>query len=95
MRTGLGLTQSELADRIAISRVALSHIEADMSWPGERTVVLLAGIFKVEPPDLVSGTTYPLAKAERLPPIACRYTEDELQERIVAALREARCALPE
>ncbi|MBM4420302.1 MAG: helix-turn-helix transcriptional regulator [Chloroflexi bacterium] len=79
------MTQQQLADRIAISRVALSHIEAGMSWPSERTVVLLAGIFKVEPPELVASTTYPAEKAERLPTVACRYTEAELQAR----LREA------
>ena len=35
--------------------------------PGERTVALLAGLFKIEPHELVAGTDYPLAKAERLP----------------------------
>ena len=90
LRIACGLTQQELAERIAISRVALSHIEADMSWPGERTVVLLAGMFKVEPPELVHGTTYPEAKAERLPGVACRYTEAELRERIAKAVRQVR-----
>ena len=50
-----------------------------MTVPGERTVVLLAGLFKIEPRELVAGTSYPQAKAERLPPVACRYTEVELQ----------------
>jgi transcriptional regulator with XRE-family HTH domain len=79
LRGGLGLTQQDLADRLAVSRVAVSHIEAGMSIPGERTVVLLAGIFKVEPHELVDGTKYPMAKAERLPAVAARYTEVELQ----------------
>ncbi|MEY2458989.1 MAG: hypothetical protein QOG30_819 [Acidimicrobiaceae bacterium] len=77
-RAKLGLTQHELADRLAISRTAVSHLEAGMSVPGERTVVLLAGLFKVEPRELVAGTSYPLAKAERLPAVAARYTEVEL-----------------
>ena len=38
-----------------------------MSDPGERTVALLAGVFKVEPHELVADTNYPAAKAERLP----------------------------
>lgn len=78
LRSKLGLTQHELAERLAVSRTAVSHLEAGMSVPGERTVVLLAGIFKVEPHDLVADTSYPVAKAERLPMVAARYTEVEL-----------------
>ena len=77
-RAKLGLTQHELADRLAVSRTAVSHLEAGMAVPGERTVVLLAGLFKVEPRELVAGTSYPLAKAERLPAVAARYTEIEM-----------------
>jgi transcriptional regulator with XRE-family HTH domain len=77
-RAKLGLTQHELADRLAVSRTAVSHLEAGMAVPGERTVVLLAGLFKVEPRELVAGTSYPQAKAERLPAVAARYTEIEL-----------------
>ena len=42
-RTALGWTQQELADRLGVSRVAVSHIEAGLREPGERTVALLAG----------------------------------------------------
>jgi len=77
-RAKLGFTQQELADRLAVSRTAVSHLEAGMTVPGERTVVLLAGLFKVEPRALVAGTSYPVAKAERLPMVAARYTEIEL-----------------
>jgi len=76
-RSELGWTQAELAERVGISRVALSHIEAGISNPGERTVALLAGVFKVEPHELVARTDYPQAKAERLPLVAARYTEVE------------------
>jgi transcriptional regulator with XRE-family HTH domain len=79
LRQALGLTQQDVADRLGVSRVAVSHIEASMSVPSERTVVLLAGLFKVEPYDLVAGTAYPHAKVERLPLVAARYTEVELQ----------------
>jgi len=79
LRTSAGWTQQELADRIAISRVAVSHLEMGISVPSERTVALLAGAFHVEPIELVEGTGYPLAKAERLPLTAARYTEVELQ----------------
>src|SRR4051812_3125482 len=78
-RAKLGWTQQELADRIGISRVAVSHLEAGMSDPGERTVTLLAGVFKVEPHELVADTTYPRAKADRLPLVTARYTEVDLQ----------------
>src|SRR3954449_2094973 len=77
-RAKLGLTQQELAERLAVSRTAVSHLEAGMTVPGERTVVLLAGLFKIEPRELVAGTNYPAAKAERLPVVAARYTEIEL-----------------
>jgi len=87
-RTELGWTQAELAERVGISRVALSHIESGISTPGERTVALLAGVVKVEPHELVAGTDYPPAKAERLPVVAARYTEVEYQ----LALLDARLA---
>ncbi|MCC7368463.1 MAG: helix-turn-helix transcriptional regulator [Chloroflexi bacterium] len=79
LRGLLGWTQQELADRIAISRVAVSHLEMSLSVPSERTVTLLAGVFRVEPHELIEGTAYPTAKAERLPLVAARYTEVELQ----------------
>jgi transcriptional regulator with XRE-family HTH domain len=90
-RGKLGWTQQDLADRIGISRVALSHLEAGMSDPGERTITLLAGVFKVEPHELVADTTYPRAKADRLPLVTARYTEVELQ----LALLEQDLARPE
>jgi transcriptional regulator with XRE-family HTH domain len=83
LRGSLGWTQQDLADRLAVSRVAVSHIEAGLRDPGERTVTLLAGLFKVEPWELVAGTAYPEAKSERLPVVACRYTEVELQLRLL------------
>lgn len=79
LRTQHGWTQQTLADRLAISRVAVSHLEMDLSFPSERTITLLAGLFKLEPFQLVEGTLYPQAKAERLPLVTCRYTEIELQ----------------
>jgi transcriptional regulator with XRE-family HTH domain len=85
LRADLGWTQQALAERLGISRVALSHLEATgiESTPGERTVALLAGLFKMEPHDLVAGTDYPQAKAERLPVVVPRYTEVELQLRLL------------
>ena len=84
LRRDRGWTQQALAERIAISRVAVSHIEMDLSTPSERTIALLAGVFKLSPREVVWGTTYPQAKAERLPFVVCRHTELELQ---VALLR--------
>jgi transcriptional regulator with XRE-family HTH domain len=79
LRNEHGWTQQALAARLAMSRVAVSHIEMDLSLPSERTVILLAGIFKLSPHALVTGTTYPQAKAERLPVVVCCYTEFELE----------------
>ena len=84
LRGKLGLTQQELAERVGISRVALSHVEAGMSDPGERTVALLAGVFKVEPHELVASTSYPPAKADRLPLVVARHTEVEHQLELLA-----------
>ncbi|HEX6288191.1 MAG TPA: helix-turn-helix domain-containing protein [Herpetosiphonaceae bacterium] len=80
LRSELGWTQQELADRIAVSRVAISHFEMGLQVPSERTIALLAGVFNVEPLALVADTYYPPAKADRLPPIVARYTaiENEL-----------------
>jgi transcriptional regulator with XRE-family HTH domain len=74
LRAALGLTQQELAERTAVSRVAISHLEMGLQIPSERTVALLAGVFGYEPHELVNGTRYPDAKAERLPPVVARYT---------------------
>ncbi len=79
LRQAHNYTQEQLAERIAISRVAVSHIEMDISLPGERTVTLLAGVFKCTPPELVANTTYPQAKADRLPDSTCCHTDLELQ----------------
>ena len=83
LRAAHGYTQQELAARIAISRVALSNLESGRSVPGERTVTLLAGIFGLEPHELVEGTSYPMAKVDRLPLVAARHTEVELQLRLL------------
>lgn len=77
LRTARGWTQERLAERLAVSRVAVSHIEMGLTMPGERTVVILAGIFGIEPHMLVAGTSYPIAKRERLPAVVARYTEAE------------------
>ena len=79
LRTAIGMTQAELAARVAISRVALSNLESGRSVPGERTITLLAGVFHLEPLELVEGTAYPSSKAERLPAVTARHTELDLQ----------------
>jgi transcriptional regulator with XRE-family HTH domain len=84
-RVDRGLTQARLAERIAVSRVALSHLEAGMTVAGERTVALLAGVFGVEAHELAAGTDYPLAKAERLPLAVTRYTEVDHELALLAA----------
>ena len=79
LRGDRGWTQQQLADRLGISRVAVSHLETDLNTPGERTVALLAGLFRMEPHDLVAHTSYPLAKSDRLPVVVARWTDVEHQ----------------
>lgn len=83
LRAEKGWTQQALAARLAISRVAVSHIEMDLTLPSERTITLLAGILKCPPAELVANTTYPLAKAERLPEVTCCYTALEADLRLL------------
>ena len=85
LRTSAGLTQQAVAERLALSRNAVSHLETGLSHPSERTVVLLAGLFGIEPHDLVSGTDYPSAKADRLPAVAPRHSHVEARLLAVAA----------
>ena len=85
LRQQRGWTQERLAERLAVSRVAVSHIEMGLSIPSERTVVLLAGLFDTEPHLLVAGSNYPDAKRERLPSVASRYTAAEQLRAVLAA----------
>jgi len=78
LRQKNGWTQQSLADRLAMSRVAISHIEMDLTIPSERSITLMAGVFKLSPLDLVEGTTYPKAKSDRLPELTTTITELEL-----------------
>lgn len=84
LRAERGWTQQQLADRLGISRVAVSHLETDLNTPSERTVAILAGLFRLEPHDLVAGTSYPTAKADRLPLVVARWTEVEHQLALLA-----------
>ena len=84
LRVERGWTQQQLADRLGISRVAVSHLETDLNTPGERTVALLAGLFRLEPHELVADTSYPLAKRDRLPVVVARWTEVEHQLALLA-----------
>ncbi|HEX2577950.1 MAG TPA: helix-turn-helix transcriptional regulator [Aquihabitans sp.] len=77
LRAERGWTQQQLADRLGISRVAVSHLETDLNTPSERTVAILAGLFRMEPHELVAATSYPTAKSDRLPLVVARWTEVE------------------
>jgi hypothetical protein len=61
-----------------MSRVAISHIEMDLTIPSERSITLMAGVFTLSPIQLVEGTTYPRAKMERLLEVTTTYTDLEL-----------------
>jgi transcriptional regulator with XRE-family HTH domain len=93
-RAELGWTQSQLAERVALSRVALSHIETGLSAPSERTVTLLAGVFGCEPWELAAGTNYPPAQAERLPLVTARHTEVDHQLALLDAALDTAARVP-
>jgi len=78
LRLKNGLTQKQLADRIAVSRVAISHFEMGLTFPSERTITLIAGVFKLSPIELILETSYPHAKAVRLPASTPFYGELDL-----------------
>lgn len=59
--------------------MTVSHLEAGMTVPGERTIALLAGVFGMEPGELVADSDYPRAKSDRLPTVVARYTEVQFQ----------------
>jgi transcriptional regulator with XRE-family HTH domain len=93
-RAGIGWTQAQLAARVCVSRVALSHIETGVTVASERTVALLAGVFGCEPPELVADTDYPVAKAERLPVMVARHTEVAHQLAVLAAVLQVAERVP-
>ena len=88
LRVERGWTQQDLADRLAMSRTALSHLEAGMRVASERTIVILSGVFGIDPLSFVNGTSYPMAKAERLPVIAALHTEVDMALALCAAETE-------
>jgi transcriptional regulator with XRE-family HTH domain len=95
LRAQLGWSQARLGARIGMSRAGISHLEAKLTVPSERTVTLLAGVFSLEPHELVAGSDYPLARAERLPVVAARYTEVAHQIGTLRALLDLIQRLPQ
>jgi transcriptional regulator with XRE-family HTH domain len=73
-----GWTQQYLADRLAMSRLAISHIEMDLTIPSKRSSTSFNFVFKLSPIQLFEGTTYLRAKMERLPEIITTNTDLEL-----------------
>ena len=54
-RTGLGLSQEELADRVYVTRQTVSNWENERSYPDIRSLVLLSTVFGVSLDILVKG----------------------------------------
>jgi transcriptional regulator with XRE-family HTH domain len=54
LRTGRGLTQRELADRVRISRPSIANVEAGRQNVGLRQLCALAGALGVAVGDLVA-----------------------------------------
>ena len=55
-------TQQSLANRLAMSRVAISHIEMDLTIPSERSITLMAGI--IQALTFGAGRGYDLSKGK-------------------------------
>jgi transcriptional regulator with XRE-family HTH domain len=88
LRSASNWTQQGLADRLGMSRTAISHLEGGISEASERTVILLAGLFGLEPHELVAGTLYPPTKTERLPTVTNRHTAVDMALARLDAQRE-------
>jgi hypothetical protein len=61
-----------------MSRLAISHIEMDLTIPSKRSSTSFNFVFKLSPIQLFEGTTYLRAKMERLPEIITTNTDLEL-----------------
>lgn len=59
LRDKQGYTQEELADRLGISRAALSHYEKNRREPDFETLAKLADLFKVTIDYLIGRTNHP------------------------------------
>lgn len=68
LRTAAGLSQEQLAERLDVSRQAISKWELDASTPDLDRLVLLSRLFSVSLDQLVSGTL-PGAAAPKEPDI--------------------------
>lgn len=68
LRTAAGLSQEQLAERLDVSRQAISKWELDASTPDLERLVLLSRLFSVSLDQLASGTL-PGAAAPKEPDI--------------------------
>ena len=66
LRTGSGLTQDELADRLYVSRSLVSMWELGARVPDHANVVKLAELFGVNAADIVPGEAYSYSSGSEL-----------------------------
>jgi hypothetical protein len=61
-----------------MSRVAIFHLEMNLTIPNAQSITLMADGFKITPIKLGEGITYPKTKAKPLPKSTMTFTELEL-----------------
>lgn len=82
LRTAAGLSQEQLAERLDVSRQAISKWELDASTPDLDRLVLLSRLFSVSLDQLASGTL-PGAAAPKEPDIRQLAAENRRRRQIV------------
>lgn len=82
LRTAAGLSQEQLAERLRISRQAISKWELDASAPDLERLVLLGRLFGISLDQLVSGTL-PDETAPKEPDIQQLAVENRRHQRVV------------
>ena len=82
LRTAAGLSQEQLAERLDVSRQAISKWELDASTPDLDRLVLLSRLFSVSLDQLASGTL-PGAAAPKEPDIRQLAAENRRRQIVV------------
>lgn len=101
LRKNLKLTQQELADKLGISRAALSHYEKDRRDPDSDTLIKLSEFFDVSIDYLLKGEDYRSKAKEILDNPETQYaardgeiSESEALDRIARILEKQKGRVP-
>lgn len=101
LRKNLKLTQQELADKLGISRAALSHYEKDRRDPDSDTLIKLSDFFDVSTDYLLKGEDFHSQAKEILDNPDLQYaardgeiSESEALDRIARILEKQKGRVP-